>query len=527
MGANDGASPLDSERFPSWLAALPQDSTGVVARALTDELHKVRDLREKIPARLRMLETCYKAATRLVGELEKRLGRSPLPLAQDLQSDFIETNVLLKALASAYTAIVEEFSRKWINLGYSRPFHLATVRSIRLQALRIELAYRVYARGSAAAWTELHRLYRLARMAGLASRKTQSMPLSVEQIYVGALLLDFAEPNKFAPGELGWARFYVERHARFAVLEGAQASKKGRLDEEACFLVKPGDGRAGRALVRAGRTPIEAGDMILNCGQLLARMQKQIAGLEKGKEPAQLGLPLAAHLPQYRAMMQKLHRLWSTPPLRRYGRQKFKPRVDLVVGFDPLWSYLSGPAGRRRNDTLLPGVAISEWAIGNESPDGFFLQHVSGNTASLCVGELVGLRARDKSTVFICLARRVVSSDLQSLELGLQNLASGGKPTMASIESTDKRGRKQARTARVIILARLPGLGDGPALIAPARTIASGMSVCLQQRGATVRFRMGQPFEQSAGCEVFSLAAQVPAKVPSVRAHPAEVFHAS
>jgi hypothetical protein len=351
----------------------------------------------------------------------------------------------------------------------------------------------------------MHRLYHIARNGGFANQKPPGVPANAEQIYVNALLLDFADPTNLAPGELERVRFYVERHAKLAQVEDALGVKKDGQGIDACFLIKPKDSRAGRSLMRAGNTPIEEGDLVLRCNRLLSKLQEQIGGIEKGVEPARLGLPLAARQPGYVALMRNLHRLWSAPPMRRFSRQKFKPRVDLVVGFDTLWTYLTGPANRRRTDDLPVKIDTSEWAIGNESPGGFSLQYIAGNAAPVRVGEIVGLRPRDQSVVHICLTRRVVTGDLQSLELGVQNLAPGGMPTMVSLESTDKRGRKQVKAVRVIVLAKLPSAGDGPALIAPAQTIQPGVSVYLQQRNGPLRLWVSKPIEQCPGCEVFAL----------------------
>lgn len=514
---NGNEGPLDPERFQAWLALLPADRPGVAAQALMNELQRVGTANSR--TRIRLYEVCLDAVHKLVREVEKKLADSPLPLEQELQLVFIATNALLKTLAACYAGVTDEIGQKWIGIGLSKPLRLATVRSMQFQAQRLDLAYRVYARGSKSAWSELHRLYHIARNGGFATHKPQGVPASAERIYVNALLLDFAEPTKLAPGELERVRFYVERHAKLAELEEAQMVKGSGQALDACFLIKPTDSRAGRSLVRAGKTPIEPGDMVLRCSRLLARLQEQIGGIEKGTEPARLGLPLAARQPGYAALMRNLHRLWSAPPLRRYSRQKFKPRVDLVVGFDTLWTYLAGPANRRRTDDLPVKIETSEWAIGNESPGGFALQYIAGNAAPVRVGELVGLRPRDQSVVHICLTRRVVTGDLQSLELGVQNLAPGGMPTMVSLESTDKRGRKQVKAVRVIVLAKLPSAGDGPALIAPAQTLHPGVSVYLQQRNEPLRLWVSKPIEQCPGCEVFALIPYTSAG--QAQAHPA------
>lgn len=510
LSPGGNAEALDPERFQAWLATLPFERPGVAAQALMNELQRFRSTNSR-STRLRLFEASQETVRRLVREVEKLLAASPLPLEQEVQLVFLATNALLKTLAACYAGIADEINQKWIGLGLAKPLRLATLRAMEFQAQRLDLAYRVYARGSKSAWSELHRLYRIARSGGFATHKPQGTGASPEQVYVNALLLDFAEPTKLAPGELERVRFYVERHAKFVQLEEIAAAQKNNESFDACFLIKPRDSRAGRSLVRVGNTPVESGDLVLRCSRLLTKLQGQIGGIEKGVEPARLGLPLAARQPQYVALMRNLHRLWSAPPMRRFSRQKFKPRVDLVIGFDALWTYLAGPANRRRTDDLPVKIDTSEWAIGNESPGGFSLQYIAGNAAPVRVGEVVGLRPRDQSVVHICLTRRVVIGDLQSLELGLQNLAPGGMPTMVSVETTDKEGRQQVKAVRVIVLAKLPSAGDGPALIAPAQTIQPGVSVYLQRRSGPLRLWVSKPIEQCPGCEVFALIPFTPA----------------
>lgn len=504
LPAGTHSGPLEPARLRAWLDTLPYERPGVVAQALMHEVQRFRQTNSR--TRLKLLETLLPAAYQLEREVEKQLASSALPLEQEPQLVLLATNALLKSLAARYAEIADEIDNKWIGIGYAKSLRLATVRAMECQAQRLELAYRIYARGSKSAWSELHRLYRIARDGGFALNKPQGLPASAEQIYLNALLLDFAEPTKLAPGELERVRFYVERHAKYAQIEEARSARKDNRPLEACFLIKPKDGRAGRALVRAGKTPIEANDLVLRCNRLLAKLQDQLVGIEKGIEPAKLGLPLVARQAEYVALMRNLHRLWSAPPLRRFSRQKFRPRVDLVVGFDQLWTYLTGPSNRRRTDELPVKIDTSEWAIGNESPSGFSLQYLAGNAAPVRVGEVVGLRPRDQSVVHIGLTRRVVTGDLQSLELGLQKLAPGGTPTMVSFENRDESGEAKVQATRVIVLPKLPLAGNGPALIAPPHTVQPGLSVYLQQPDGPLRLRVSRLVEQSPGCDVFSLA---------------------
>lgn len=507
---------LDPDRFQAWLGTLPVDHPAAAARALATELQRFRNT-SNIRTRLKSLEVAVETAHKLIQESDKELDQATLPLSPELQQVFVSANGLLKTLAAAYAGIVDEISQKWIGIGFSKPLRLAVVRAMQFQAQRLGLAYRVYARGSNSAWAELHRLYRIARDGSFATSLPQDAAATAEQCYVKALLLAFAEPTKLAPGELERVRFYVERHAKFVQLEEAPHPMPAGQPMDACFLIKPNEARAGRSLVRSANAAIEAGDLVLRCGRLLTKLQGQIGGIEKGIEPARLGLPLAARQPNYVALMRSLHRLWSAPPVRRFSRQRFKPRVDIVVGFELLWQFLAGPSNRRRTDELPLKIETSEWAIGNESPGGFSLQYLAGNAGLVRVGEVVGLRPRDQGAVHVCLSRRVVTGDLQSLELGLQKLAPLGVPTAISMLGPEARGGRKAQSIRVIILPKLPSAGDGPALIAPAQTIRPGITASLPQRNGPIWFKVARLIEQCASCDIFALT---PIAVPDTPRSP-------
>ena len=508
MPTGNAAAGPDPDRFQVWLGTLPFDRPAVAARALVKELQRLRDA-SNVRTRLKMLEAAVESARRLAHESEKEISHATLPLSPELQQTFVAANGLLKMLAAAYAGIAEEISRKWIGIGFARPLRLAVVRAMQFQAQRLSLAYRVYARGSNSAWSDLHHLYRIARNGGFANITPPGTAATAEQIYVNALLLAFSEPTKMAPGELERVRFYVERHAKLAQLEEAPAAQPGEKPMDACFLIKPKEARAGRSLVRASKIAIEPGDLILRCNRLLAKLQGQIGGIERGIEPVKLGLPLAARQPQFTALLHNLHRLWSAPPLRRFSRHHFKPRVDIVVGFEALWTFLAGPAFHRR--TAEGGLEdrrleLSEWAIGNESPIGFSLQYIGGNGGPVCVGELVGMRPREQSTVHICITRRVVSSDLQHFELGLQKLAPVAVHTLITAFQAGASGSVSPRRLRAIILPRLPGQGNVLAFAVPSKTVTTGTRVRVPREGSEVMLQVAACIEQCPSCDIFALA---------------------
>ncbi len=499
----------DPEHFQVWLATLPYEYPGIAAQILVKELRRLHSA-SNIRTRLKLLEPAVGPAERLLREAGKDLARCALPMAPEVQQDFLDINALLRTLAQYYSDVADEIASKWIGIGFAKPLLLATVRAMQFQAQRLELAYRVYARGSNSAWAELHRLYRVARNGGFATSAPPGIDATPEQIYLNTLLLAFAEPTKLAPGELERVRHYVERHWQFAELLEADVNRPEELEADACFLIKPREARAGRSLVRAARLPIEAGDLILRCTRLQTKLLGQLTGLERRIEPDRLGLPPAASEPQYVVLLRSLQRLWGAPPVRRHSRQHFKPRVDIVVGFDALITFLSGVAFRRRTAEASQNalaLELSEWAIGNESPGGFAVQYIGGKAGPVRVGEVVGLRPRDESTVHICLMRRVVSNDLQSLELGLQKLAAVAKATTVTVldQGSKEPALPRPQTMQVIMLPRLPDQDSAPALIAPRDALMPGARIRAPEDGHQVTLQVSKPIEQCASCDVFAL----------------------
>ena len=60
----------------------------------------------------------------------------------------------------------------------------------------------------------------------------------------------------------------------------------------------------------------------------------------------------------------------------------------------------------------------SEWALVDESPDGFRLRFIKGEKKTLGAGDIVALQPRESSKIHVCLVRRISSSQAR-LEIGL------------------------------------------------------------------------------------------------------------
>lgn len=499
---------LHPEMLRAWLDTLAQTPHEEAAGAMQKQLKRVSAL-TNLRARLQMLDIIAEEAVRLAGMLDAELNEAHHPLAAELQRKVVAGNELLKLHAGCYRKVADTLSGSWIGRG--RPQHLlhALVQAMELERRRLILAFRAYAPGSKSAWRNLHQLHRIARANGCAGAAPAGSADSPDRIYIKTLLLAFAEPVRMAPGELERIRFYLDRHAGLAELGDAAGSAREADDRMGCFLIRQREQGPGRSLQKWHKVETLDGDLLLDCGPFLKNLRSQIDAIAHGALPSKVGLPAAARRPQYLAMMHNLLMLWSAPPTRRYSRQRFKPRIELAAGLDDLWSLLSDLALRRRSGDPPPGAAasagpeLSEWSVINESPAGFALQYLSGESDGLSVGALAGLRSQERSTVHICLVRRLVSGEQRRAELGLQKYAPFAVPTTIVWSGTAGENRAPARA---IVLPRVPSLDGAAAVIVAPGLLRLGKRVPFRLNGKNMTLVAGTPIERNDAYEIFSLS---------------------
>lgn len=492
-GADPASLPLEADTIEDWLDALPPDGDADTARRLCTMTERVAGMHAPGRERHALLALLREKTEGLLPRMEHQLARPPLPLPPGLRAAVIATNDLLKTLALAYTRLASEAASGWRCLGARPMLHAALPPAMRLHRRRLELAYRVYARGSGSIWTGLHRLYRLALDEGMDDAVCEEVRESPRAIYRKALLLAFADAGRLAPGEMDRVCFYLDRHAELARLEPPGPPERAA----ARFLVRTAEPHPGVSLTKLREADRAAGDLQLDCAPLVERVQLQIAGLEQGRQPADLGLPLIAARPEYVVMLRKLAGAWNGSRSRRHARSRFDPRIDAVLGFPKLWNFVSSAAFRRRRGD--PAAAVHElmqWTIVNESPDGYALRYLGGAAGQVPVGEILGIRTCDRSAVHIALLRRACCSG-EALEVGVQVLATQSRPATITVRG--------AAPVRAIYLPAMPAIGAAAGLLAPPAGLHPGLEFALNHEGRQRLMRIARRLERAASCDLFAL----------------------
>lgn len=506
-GGQAFAAGLHPEMLRAWLDSLSKAPPEEAAAALKEQLKRLRNA-HGFRIRLKMLDIMAGETRRIAGAFESDLNQARHPLSTALQRKVVIGNDLLKFNAKSYRAAADRLVGGWLSWGNGDLLRQTLASAMDLEHRRLVLAWRAYAPGSKSAWRNLHMLYRMARTAGQAAPDAADGRHSPRHLYVKTILLALAEPVQMAPGELERVRFYLDRYAGLVELQDLARPLGASDSREGCFLVRQNADGPGRSLQKWHNIDVQGGDLLLDCGPLLKKMRSQINALEHGVLPSKIGLPSVARRPQYIDLMKNLLALWSVPPWRRFHRQHFNPRIELAVGLDDLWSLLSGATLKRRRDdrsepeSAAHAIELSEWSVANESPTGFALQYLNGESSALSVGTLVGVRSPDRSTAHICLVRRLVSGDRRRAELGLQKYAPFAVPTTISWSGSAAANKPPARA---IVLPRVPSLEGGAAVIVAPHVLRPGKRVPFVLDGRRLTFVAGAPIERSATHEIFSL----------------------
>ena len=487
LGRQDQESGSETpQAVKAWLEHMADAPTEEIVTSLAHRLGPMLASQSNLHMRVKLLDAFDEIARDLLPTLEHDIEASSLPFSAHAQTKALATDNLLKGLATGYGAVVATMESRRLAGGLTQLAQHAIQRAILALRRRQLLAYRAYATPSTGSWQQLHELYRTAGRLGLLGAPRAGLP--IEQLHFSTLLVAYAEPGKFARTELQLLQECAEQGAGLVHLRHPETLKDARPDTP-LFVVAPGESGPGKPLVRT-RLAGTADHLYLDCTNLAATLRSDIGAKARLDMPHTWLLP---HAPL--AMLRTLAAMWGAQPTRRFSRMRFKPRADLVVGLLDVSLFLSGGAFRRRNsDSERRGIsspAVSEWALVDESPDGYGIRYLRGDIGNVEVGDVVGIRPRESSHVQICLVRRVSNAGQTRFELGLQNLS----PRALVVDLPARTG---AARAKAVLLPRLPAFNNAAGLLSTPGSVPEGLEIVYPVAGTKVRLKLAQRLEGNA-----------------------------
>ena len=441
--------------------------------------------------RFKLLEDIRHECEQALPTLEQDINQAVLPLPFAVTTAALHADNLLKGLSIAYAGIARGINKSQLESGLSHLFHRSVQRAMAMIARRQLLAYRAYAAPSATSWQCLHDLFQLVR--GPLSTPLNGETAPIEHEYLGALLFAYLEPSKLPRSELEIINLCSRQLAAYAVIGDALADPGAVKHPDSCFLVRPEEGTPGYPLSRLPASTSTFGGLLVDCSPVLAALDRNITRRPgKNVEPDLNAAP---------AILQSLRVAIGGRSSRRFSRTHFRPRGDLVSGLAAVISFIDGNAFSRRSVDAASrydgrDFTSSEWALVDESPDGFRLRFIKGEKKTLGAGDIVALQPRESSKIHVCLVRRIASSQVR-LEIGLQLMS----PQVSVVEVVGA----DAQESRAIFLHSLPAYGKFAGLIIPPRIYRAGERIVIQLPGRALHRQLGSCLEANDGLEFFTL----------------------
>jgi hypothetical protein len=348
---------------------------------------------------------------------------------------------LLQMLADDTLALQEGVPRP------APPPELALWRSLQALAQQLMISHLIACPTPTGCWQQLHQTYATARRLQVNTAVPKGTSRSLQDVYYSAVLLGCAQPASLTPLEVLFLAAYFERFAdQVEVLSAALPITPGT------FWIDPARDVAALSSLRKISRPTDLPDCF-SCLRLCLLLKDQIAQLDAGIPAQELNLPDFAGTPAGRGVLVRLAARWGDSGKRRFLRRRQNHRTLLGTGIDGLWQL--SKTGEAAN------VNVSTWMVTNESPEGYAVMHVAGNTGALSVGNVVAIRTDSDQNWQICLVRWALSENPEHLELGLQILAPKAVPAILA-QPSHGTGTEHLR---VLILPAIPKLRSGQTLV--------------------------------------------------------------
>lgn len=443
--------------------------------------------------RTKLLDLLYAQAERIVCAELPLLHEVSLPISRRLRLRVRLILELLEMLTQDYFNTLSELFDP-LSSAPSRSPQTSLRRVMHCIAWQIKVNHLVAAPSCLGLWQQLHAAYGTARRLGLANTPETSSTQSIERIYLSILLAAIAQPASFCSAELEFIAQYIDRIDKLPTLSDTPPE-----DSESVFWIDLDKDIPAHALIR--RSPsAETQALYFSCRAIAEHALAQRKELNKGRTTAELGIPAFAENHAGRGVLLRLHHLWGQPAKRRFPRRRQSYRANLCSGLAQLWLLSKAPAS---------AIEHSEWMVTNESPEGYALMHIAGDTENLRVGDIIALQSQDEApdnnqAWRICIIRWAISENPEHVELGLQLLASSAIAAEIFLPKTPDAGKIAA-----LMLPETPPLRPYPALVVPTDTLkenSESIIVLIENANLEIRqVRTTHIDEQTSSIEVFSV----------------------
>lgn len=476
-----------------WLALAHGRSTPEDSEELLRQVLYLREAPVSTTQRVKLLDLLYAHTEEVVRIELPRLNELSLPISRKTRQRVRLILELLETLTQDYfNTLAALYDPQGNTLGSTPQTSLR--RAMLSIAWQIRIHHLIASPPRPGLWQQLHAAFRTARRLGVEHLDGPRETASIQRLYTNILLTAIAQPASFSSDELEFINTLVEQSGHSIALSESMIEP---LDN--AFWIDLDRDFPAHALVR--RTPgSDIQPLYFSCADMARYVVETYRALAAGSTPTALSLPDFASTRAGQGVLKRLEKLWGHPAKRRFTRRRQSYRAHLCSGLDTLCRLLQHPE---------TDASLSEWMVTNESPDGFALMHMTGNTTQLRVGDIVAiqpqgeLKSLDKHW-HVCIIRWAISENPEHVEVGLQLLAS--RAIVAQVAQPYKLG---AERVAALILPETPPLRTTQSLVVPPGLLTTSsrrIVLLIEQDNLAIReIRTTGMDEQTSSVEIFSV----------------------
>lgn len=445
------------------------------------------------PQRVKLLDLLYSHCEQIVRSELPRLQEIALPITRRQRQRVRALLDLLEAIAQDYFNTLAELFDPEAGTIPKTP-HLSLRRAMHAISWQIRIYHLIGAPPPPGLWQQLHAGYRTARRLGVTLQPDTPSNSTIHDIYTATLLAAIAQPASFSSRELQFIADYITGGTPSPVLYDSPPA-----DDGAVFWIDPDKDFPAYALVRRAPTS-EPEILYFSCTPIAETACRHREQLISGTPAASLSLPDFASSHAGLGVLKRLAKLWGHPVKRKFPRRRQSYRALLCTGMSQLLQLARTP--EQPPDS-------SEWMVINESPDGYSLMHMSGETQALKVGDIVaihalGERAEATHSWHVCIIRWAISENPEHIELGLQVLAARAIAAEIAHPNMPEGGNVNA-----LILPETPPLRPREALVLPTGLLRENtrrIIVLIEKDNLEIREVQATHLdEQTSSIEIFSV----------------------
>lgn len=334
------ANPREMKR---WLAVLPKANIGETARQLYQCLIELNQLITPSDNRLQLLELLRPEVHFVCNHLSRHFLNQSIVLDERPRKVANLCQALQNHLAMGYKLIVTEELPRFVK-ERAQLLAVALQRASHCLHGPLVRATQLYCPVPEGLWLELHQLYRIARQHGLQRAQVRDSlarngaSQSIEQIYIGALLLGCARCNQMRQSGIARLAEALEGWSHLAVLQRA---------DEPTSLFAIAAQQDGPPRYKSLFAAAELNHLIgLNPHALVDAIKQHLLLPPDSQEPQRL--PVPEGMPG--ELLQHLASAWGDIAERTFQRNPGQGSLTLCIGMSALHFNLAGQ--RSFNDLL-------------------------------------------------------------------------------------------------------------------------------------------------------------------------------